>query len=47
MLTDTYRTPVEGNLTLDSSNFPKEVSLKAYRCRMPSDHFPVKIKVAL
>jgi endonuclease/exonuclease/phosphatase family metal-dependent hydrolase len=47
VLTDTYRTPVEGNLTLDSSNFPKEVSLKAYRCRMPSDHFPVKIKVAL
>lgn len=47
VLTDTYRSPDEEDRKLDSPNFPKEVSLKAYRCRLPSDHFPVKIKVKL
>lgn len=47
VLTDTYRTPVEDNQSYTITDFPKEISLDAYRCRVPSDHFPVKIKVKL
>lgn len=46
VLTDTYRTAQSENADYDIVNFPKELSLKAYRSRTPSDHFPVKIKVA-
>ena len=47
VLTDSYRTPVEDNSSYAITDFPKEVSLKAYRSRVTSDHFPVKIKVQL
>ncbi len=48
VLTDSYRieakTPTEN---IQSGNFPKEVSLKKFENRLPSDHFPVKIEVNL
>lgn len=48
VLTDTYRAPAEETAdTLDTSNFPKEVSLHKYTARNPSDHFPVAIRVEL
>ena len=46
VLTDTYRVPVaESNKNLKSGNFPKEVSLKKYEIRVPSDHYPVKVLI--
>lgn len=47
VLTDTYRTSREEDAMYDVSDFPEEVKLKAYRGRVPSDHFPVKIKVKI
>lgn len=46
VLTDTYRTAVTDAAEYDVDNFPKELTLKSYRSRTPSDHFPVKIKVS-
>lgn len=43
VLTDTYRTEIEGSEAQQSGNFPKEVSLTRYVARTPSDHFPVKV----
>lgn len=45
ILTDTYRSEVENTEEERSSNFPKEVSLRKYVAREPSDHFPVMIVV--
>lgn len=47
VLTDTYRTAVGDNAEYEARDFPKEVTLHAYKSRVPSDHFPVKIKVKL
>ena len=48
VLTDTYRAPAEeATETVDTSNFPKEVSLHRFTARTPSDHFPVAIRVEL
>lgn len=47
VLTDTYRTSLETDAQYDAKDFPKEVKLNAYRSRVPSDHFPVKIKVKI
>ncbi|MBD5365602.1 MAG: endonuclease/exonuclease/phosphatase family protein [Bacteroides sp.] len=48
VLTDSYRTPADSlDSKLDSRDFPREVSLSAYRGRVPSDHFPVKVKVKI
>ncbi|MDE6036993.1 MAG: endonuclease/exonuclease/phosphatase family protein [Duncaniella sp.] len=47
VLTDTYRTPIDDNPSYTITDFPKEISLNAYRCRVPSDHFPVKIRIKL
>lgn len=59
VLTDTYRTSrtedekkgyLESNIgdkTLKTANFPKEVRLSEYIARVPSDHFPVKIRVEI
>jgi endonuclease/exonuclease/phosphatase family metal-dependent hydrolase len=41
ILTDTYRTEILETKQMKSGNFPKEVSLKRYKARTPSDHFPV------
>ncbi len=40
VLTDSYRTQLTEEERA-SGNFPKEVKLKDYRARLPSDHFPV------
>lgn len=48
VLTDTYRSKLQDqDEAYTSSNFPKEVSLKDYRARTPSDHFPVMVKVVM
>lgn len=46
VLTDTYRS-VNDTEAYQSGNFPKEVSLKDYTARLPSDHFPVMISIQL
>lgn len=43
ILTDTYRTEVADAKEEKSGDFPREVSLKKYVARTPSDHFPVKV----
>jgi endonuclease/exonuclease/phosphatase family metal-dependent hydrolase len=43
ILTDTYRTAIKDAKDEKSGDFPKEVSLKKYVARTPSDHFPVKV----
>lgn len=46
ILTDTYRSEVTGSDRKEQDgNFPKEVSLRKYEARVPSDHFPVMIIV--
>lgn len=48
VLTDTYRSRLENaEEAYTSGNFPREVSLKDYRARTPSDHFPVMVKVVM
>ena len=48
VLTDTYRTPAAKQEDVKTGgNFPKELKLKAYEARLPSDHFPVMIVVDL
>lgn len=45
VLTDTYRTLEESSEVKKTDNFPKEVELRKWKSRVPSDHYPVKIKV--
>lgn len=45
VLTDTYRSPRIDSKTVQSGNFPKEVSLKEYDARLLSDHFPVRVEL--
>ncbi|MEJ7559686.1 MAG: endonuclease/exonuclease/phosphatase family protein [Pedobacter sp.] len=48
ILTDTYRTPAAKEENVNTNgNFPKELKLKAFEARLPSDHFPVMIVVEL
>jgi len=48
ILTDTYRTPAAEQANVNTAgNFPKELKLKAFEARLPSDHFPVMITVEL
>lgn len=47
VLTDTYRTPAETPADLQANDFPKELRLNAFQSRIPSDHFPVLIKITL
>lgn len=47
VLTDTYRTPVTDNTHYETRDFPEELRLKAFRSRVPSDHFPVMINITL
>lgn len=46
VLTDTYRTEIADAKAEKSGNFPKEVSLRKYVARTPSDHFPVKVELS-
>lgn len=46
VLTDSYRKEAQTSTEdIHSANFPKEVSLKKFENRLPSDHFPVKAVV--
>lgn len=48
ILTDSYRSPLKNPAeAYQSGNFPKEVSLKDYRARVPSDHFPVMVGIEM
>ena len=44
VLTDTYRTPVEGAEPKKAAAAPQEIELTKYVARTPSDHFPVAIR---
>lgn len=44
VLTDTYRTPV-ASAPVEGRDMPAEISVVEYQSRVPSDHFPVMIKV--
>jgi endonuclease/exonuclease/phosphatase family metal-dependent hydrolase len=41
ILTDTYRSRDGAAETVNTANFPKEMSMQKYTAREPSDHFPV------
>lgn len=43
VLTDTYRRPVGEKTSVEDA--PREISVKAYEARTPSDHFPVKVNL--
>ncbi len=46
VLTDTYRSEINGKIANEqNTNFPKDASMKKYSARVPSDHFPVMIKI--
>ena len=45
ILTDTYRIQLSDSI-IKKGDFPKEVSLKDYIARTPSDHFPVKVNLS-
>lgn len=47
ILTDTYRTPVEGEKGQTEAYAPEEIKLAKYKARTPSDHFPVRISVEI
>ncbi len=44
VLTDVYWTPLNGE-AMGSTNFPKEQKYMLYQTRMPSDHFPIMVKL--
>lgn len=46
ILTDTYRTAAS-ETAIDGTEAPGEISVRRYRARTPSDHFPVSIKIRL
>ncbi|MDR2951023.1 MAG: endonuclease/exonuclease/phosphatase family protein [Prevotella sp.] len=45
VLTDTYRTPRDGENNIKAGDFPKEYSFEGCDIRLPSDHFPVCVKL--
>ena len=47
VLTETYRSGIDGGSSYKSGNLPKEIDLHEFQARTPSDHFPVIIKVRL
>lgn len=47
ILTDTYRTVRDANGKIKAGDFPEEYSFKDCDIRMPSDHFPVVVKLSL
>lgn len=46
ILTDYYPGQSSETGKADSGNFPKEVSLNRFTARLPSDHFPVFVKIS-
>lgn len=47
VLTESYRSKKENHEEVKKGDFPKELSFKQYDTRLPSDHFPVVVKLAL
>jgi len=47
VLTDTYRMATADAKELKKGDFPKELSFTENIARMPSDHFPVAIRVEI
>lgn len=48
VLTDTYRTPLPSPENVDTNGTaPEELDIVRYEARTPSDHFPVRITIAL
>ena len=45
VLTESYRSPKEDQQEVKKGDFPKELSFKQYETRLPSDHFPVVVKI--
>lgn len=47
VLTDTYRSEDICTVEAEKRDAPREISLKRYRARVPSDHFPVMVQVTV
>lgn len=47
VLTDTYRRPEADTASYKAPNAPREIDMKAYSARIPSDHFPVKVELKI
>lgn len=47
VLTDSYRSPKAVETEIKKGDFPKELSFKDYTARLPSDHFPVAVKIEI
>ena len=47
VLTDSYRRMKEGNQKASVKDCPEEISIRSYESRIPSDHFPVMVKLAV
>lgn len=45
ILTDSYRSAVANSDKADVKDCPKEITIKAYQARVPSDHFPVRVEL--
>ena len=45
VLTDSYRRMKEGNQKASVKDCPEEISIRSYESRIPSDHFPVMVKL--
>jgi len=47
VLTESYRSAKENSEEVKKGDFPKELSFKQYETRLPSDHFPLVVKIKL
>ena len=47
VLTDTYRSPDTTTISTSLRDAPAEISVAAYKARVPSDHFPVEVTLTL
>ncbi len=47
VLTDTYRSIIGTGEKQDARDCPKEIDIKAYQARTPSDHFPIKAELVV
>ena len=47
VLTDSYRRMKEGAQKASVKDCPEEISIRRYESRIPSDHFPVMVKLAV
>ena len=45
VLTDSYRRMKEGDQKASVKDCPEEISIRSYESRIPSDHFPVMVKL--